>query len=132
MIIGWKQKYLVFFELGNVRGKTLKCLEKVVNGCFGKVASENYQSLIDDFENAWLENYREFYMNFTNKAHILISHVPQVIQRTGKGQFYQSDEVVEAAHAKFDNFWQRYKVIESDKHGENLLECLIDFVTKNI
>ena len=40
--------------------------------------------------------------------------------------------MVEAAHAKFDKFWQRYKVIdvESDKHGENLLECVIDFVTK--
>ena len=79
-------------------------------------------------------NYREFDLNFTNKVHILISHVPQVIQRTGKGLFYQSEEVVEAAHAKFDKFWQRYKVIdvESDKHGENLLECVIDFVTKNI
>ena len=106
----------------------------MVHGCFGKVASENYQSLIDDFENAWLENYREFDMNFTNKAHILISHVPQVIQRTGKGLFYQSEEVVEAAHAKFYKFWQMYKVIdvESDKHGENLLQCVIDFVTKNI
>ena len=95
---------------------------------------ENYQTLIDEFENAWLENYREFDMNLTNKVHVLISHVPQVIQRTGKGLFYQSEEVVEAAHAKFDKFWQRYKVIdvESDKHGENLLECVIDFVTKNI
>ena len=35
---------------------------------------------------------------------------------------------------KFDKFWQRYKVIdvESDKYGENLLQCVIDFVTKNI
>ena len=51
-----------------------------------------------------------------------------------RGLFYQSEEVVEAAHAKFDKFWQRYKVtdVESDKHGENLLQCVIDFVTKNI
>ena len=81
-------------------------------GCFGKVASENYQSLIDDFENVWLENYQEFDMNFTNKAQILISHVPQVIQRRGKWLFYQSEEVVEAAHAKFDKFRQRYEVID--------------------
>ena len=82
---------------------------------------------------AWLENYKEFDMNFTHKAHILISHVPQVIQRTGKGLFYQSEEVVEAAHAKFDKFWQRYKVIdvESDKHGENLLQCVIDFLIRD-
>ena len=67
-------------------------------------------------------------LSFTNKAHILISRVPQVIQRTGKGLIYQSEEVVEAAHAKFDKFWQRYKVtdVESDKHGENLLQSVID------
>ena len=65
--------------------KTLKCFEKVVHGCFGKVASVNYQELIDDFENAWFEIFMEFDLHFTNKAHILISHVPQVIKRTGKG-----------------------------------------------
>ena len=56
------------------------------------------------------------------------------MKKTVTRLFYQSEEVVEAAHAKFDKFWQRYKVIdvESDKHGENLLECVIDFVTKNI
>ena len=37
---------------------------------------------------------------------------------------------------KFDKFWQRYRYkvidVESDKHGENLLQCVINFVTKNI
>ena len=37
----------------------------------------------------------EFDVNFSTKAHILIEHVPQVIQRTGKGLFFQSEEVVE-------------------------------------
>ena len=71
-----------------------------MHGCFGKVASENYQALIDDFENAWFEISMEFDLHFTNKAHILISHVPQVIKRTGKGLFHQSEEV-----AIFDKFW---------------------------
>ena len=58
-------------------------------------------------------------LTFTNKAHIIITHVPQVLQRTGSGLFFQSEEVVEATHSKFDIFWQRYKVIEveSEKHG---------------
>ena len=68
------------------------------------------------------------------KAHILIEHVPQVIQMTGKGLFFQSEEVVEATHSKFDIFWQRFKVIdvESEKHGERLLECVVEFNSKNI
>ena len=76
----------------------------------------------------------KFDIAFTNKAHIIITHVPQVIARTGKGLFYQSEEVVEATHSKFETFWKRYKVldVESEQHGKNLLECLLDFNTKNI
>ena len=72
--------------------------------------------------------WQEFNINFTNKAHIIISHVSQVIERTGRGLYYQSEEVVEATHAKFDTFWRRYKVIvvESEIHGERLLECVLD------
>ena len=68
-------------------------------------------------------------LTFTNKAHIIISHVPQVIA----GLFYQSEEVVEATHSKFETFWKRYKVldVESEQRG-HLLECLLDFNTKNI
>ena len=55
-----------------------------------------------------------------NKAHVIITHVPQVIARTGKGLFYQSEEVVEATHSKFETFWKRYKVldVESEQHGQ--------------
>ena len=71
---------------------------------------------------------------FTNKAHIIISHVPQVIARTGRGLFFQSEEVVEATHSKFETIWKIYRVIdvESDQHGKNLLDCVLDFTTKNV
>ena len=90
--------------------------------------------VINKFENCWYDLKIEFEINFTNKAHIIISHVPQVIERTGRGLFNQSEEVVEAAHAKFDIFWRRYKVldVESESHGDALLNCLNDFNTKNI
>ena len=53
---------------------------------------------------------------------------------SGKGLFYQSEEVVEASHSKFETIWKRYKIldVESKQHGKNLLECLLDFNTKNI
>ena len=90
--------------------------------------------MINKFENCWYEIWNEFDINFTNKAHNIITHVPQVIERTGRGLFNQSEEVVEVAHAKFDIFWRRYKVldVESESHGESLLNCLNDFNTKNI
>ena len=106
---------------------------KVVHSCFGKEAHDNYREQINTFEKWSFEIYMDFDVNFSTKAHILITHVPQVIERTGKGLFFQSEEVVEATHSK-DIFWQRFKVIdvESEKHGERLLECVLEFNTKNI
>ena len=49
-----------------------------------------------EFENCWHAIWQEFNISFTNKAHILKSHVPQVIEITGRGLHYQSDEVMEA------------------------------------
>ena len=105
---------------------TLKAFSKVIHACFGKEADPNYREIISDFENCWFDIFIEFDIAFTNKAHIIISHVPQVIARTGRGLFYQS--------AKFETFWKRYKVldVQSEQHGQNLLECLLDFNTKNI
>ena len=74
---------------------TLKAFSKVIHACFGKEADPNYREIISDFENCWFDIFIEFDIAFTNKAHIIISHVPQVIARTGRGLFYQSEEVVE-------------------------------------
>ena len=73
-------------------------------------------------------------MNFSTKAHILITHVTHFIEMTGKRLFLQLEEVVEATHSKFDIFRQRFKVIEveSEKHGERLMECVVEFNAKNI
>ena len=44
------------------------------------------------------------------------------------------EQVVEASHQIFAVFWDSYKVLdlESEIHGEKLLDCVIDFNTKNI
>ena len=69
-----------------------------------------------------------------NKVHVIIDHVPQAIERTRKGLLGNSEQVVEATHAKFEKFWLKYVVVdlESDIHGERLLECVIDFNSSNI
>ena len=60
--------------------------------------------------------------------------MPQVIKRTGKSLYYSSEQVVEAAHAKFDKLWQRYKVLDLEKesHGKQLLKYVVDFNSKNL
>ena len=47
---------------------------------------------------------------------------------------FAKKQVMEESHKKFAIFWDRYKVLdlESEMHGEHLLNCLIDFNTKNI
>ena len=69
----------------------------------------------------------------TPKYHILVEHVPQVVEKTGKGLQEGSEEVVEATHSKFDKFWARYKVkdLEDPQHGENLLARTSDFNSTN-
>ena len=76
----------------------------------------------------------DFDIKFTNKVHVILEHIPQVIERTGKSLYFSSEQVLEASHAKFDKFWEKYKVLdfERESHGENLLKCVIDFNTKNI
>ena len=65
---------------------------------------------------------------------MIIEHIPQVIERTGKSLYHASEQVVEAADAKFDKIWMRYKVtdLERDAHGEKVLKCEVDFNTKNL
>ena len=64
------------------------------------------------------------------KVHLLIEHLRQVIERTGKSLYFSSEQVVEAAHAKFDKIWQRYKVthLERDSHGDKLRNYVVDLI----
>ena len=43
---------------------------------------------------------------------MIIDHVPQAIERTGKGLLGNSEQVVEATHAKFEKFWSKYVVVD--------------------
>ena len=57
--------------------------------------ARNYKTTIGEIENKWHDILLDFGIHLTNKAHIIITHVPQVIERTGRGLFFQSEEVVE-------------------------------------
>ena len=59
---------------------------------------------------------------------------PEFINRQGKPLSEFSEQVVEAAHQKLDKIWQFYivKMVESDKHGEAFLKCILRFNSMNI
>ena len=65
---------------------------------------------------------------------MIIELIPQVVERTGKGLFFSSEQVVEASHQLFGKFWERYKVLdmESEVYGERFLSCVLDFNTANL
>jgi hypothetical protein len=65
---------------------------------------------------------------------IIMEHIPQVIARTGRSLFLSSEQVLEAAHQKFNIHWERYKVLDLNKpiHGARLLSCVLDFNSLNI
>ena len=120
-------EFLIFVE-------TLEALKNVKEACFGAEAHPDYKEIIKEFESKWEDLYFEHGIWFTNKVHVIIDHVPQAIERTGKGLLGSSEQVVEATHAKFEKFWMKYKVVdlESDSHGDRLLMCVIDFNASNI
>ena len=93
-----------------------------------------YKEDLENFEENAKKLLEEFKVSMTPKYHILIDHVPQVVEKTGRGLQEGSEEVVEATHSKFDRFWARYKVMdfEDPQHGTNLLACTTDFNSTNI
>ena len=83
-------------------------IKEVKDACFGPNLKPNWKASLDNFEKAWYEIYIEFDISFSNKCHVIIEHIPQVIERAGKSLYLSSEQVVEVTHAKFDKFWQRY------------------------
>ena len=83
---------------------------------------------------SWLRLNSDFGIKITPKAHIVMKHIRQKIERSGKSLLQGNEEVVEASHQRFQNFWNQYKFInlDSDTHGKNLLDCVIDMNTSNI
>ena len=72
------EDFLIFSE-------TLDALKNVKISCFGAEAHPDYKERINEFEAKWEELYINHDIWFTNKVHVIIDHVPQAIERTGKG-----------------------------------------------
>ena len=63
---------------------TLRALKDIQEACFKPILKPNWRGAVTRFNNAWQDLYIHFDIWFSNKVHILIQYLPQVIERTGK------------------------------------------------
>ena len=68
--------------------------------------------------------------------HLLLHHVAQYINMTGKPLGYISDQTIEMCHQIVNNRFKKsnyyVKAIDSDKHGENLYKGIMHVNTYNL
>ena len=99
---------------------TFESLDEVKKACFGFVLDDDHKVKTRKMEENWKILYSEFYVDITNKCHVIFDHVEQFIDRFKRplGEF--REQVVEAAHQKINQLWEWYcvKDVESEKHGK--------------
>ena len=75
--------------------------------------SDNYQILCDKFN-----------INITNKAHVIIHHLCDYLNRNDKTLLSSTDQVIEATHSKLDNYLKTHgyyrKITDLPDFGEQL------------
>ena len=64
--------------------ETLRALHDVKEACFKPILKPNWRETITRFKNGWCDLFMDFEIGFSNKVHIIIEHIPQVIERTGR------------------------------------------------
>ena len=92
----------------------------------GRVLKENWKESLASFEENILFLHGKYSLSITPKLHILMDHVGDYIEMTGKPLGYISDQTVEKCHqlvnSRFEKSNYYVKCLESDIHGENLLK----------
>ena len=94
-------------------GTALEQLFKVVHDCFGRDLKDSYMKSIEDFETTYRQlphaKDPEKQLSVTIKVHCIFQHVPETIERTGKGLGVFSAQAFEAVHPDFLETYQRFK-----------------------
>jgi hypothetical protein len=96
-----------------------------MQACFGSNLEPDYRDKIMKFE----RSYNALKLSTTTKVHIMNRHVPEFIQKHGRplGQF--SEQAVEHCHAKFDRFFNCYRIkdIKHTSYLSNLFRAVMHF-----
>lgn len=63
--------------------EVISAFKRVIDTCFGKDSQVGYKNSISNFETKWCELFDTFGVSITNKAHIIMKHITQKIERIG-------------------------------------------------
>ena len=90
----------------------------------GITLDTNYKELIENFLQSFEELHEKFNESYTNKIHIIESHLEHYLNESKKSLGYYSDQMIEAMHAEADkilnNSGYKIKDLDSDICGEKL------------
>ena len=114
----------------------MRDLKEVYRIAHTKDVDPNHREIVKKFENSVMILHKEYKVPITPKLHIIIDHLPEFFDYTGKTLRKRTDQTVESTHSKFDKFVKihNYQVrdVKSDKVGENLLKAVKHFNSYNL
>ena len=115
-----------------------KALNRVVESCFGKKLSPNYERHIFEFRHAFLA--LGVSVTPKPKTHILFRHITDFLKHVGSsgdgpvaGLGVFSEQAFESVHHDFAQTLQHYSVSSSnDKFGQKLLRAVCHYNSQRI
>ena len=113
---------------------TLESFRDVVSSCFGFLLDPYYKDVLARFKENFLALNKEFNVSVTNKIHIILTHVQEFCELTGRALGEFSEQETENAHTVFDETWCRYRVKDSSSGVYHLqyFKAVTDFNSKNV
>ena len=109
-------------------------------GCFSDSLNPEFRALIDayrrDFEA--LQEYCDEVLEGVSfgvswKAHILVCHLPQWLDKHSEGMAKYAEQTAEAIHCDFSKTYKRFKRDESHpEHGKRLLRSAVEYSSRRI
>ena len=109
-------------------------IARVMDSAFGYTLDPNYKDVISKLRESFKVIRWRFAVSETVKMHILMVHVEQFIEMTGRplGEF--SEQSLEDSHSLFQEYWKRFliKDIDSEKYLANYKKCILTLNASNV
>jgi hypothetical protein len=111
-----------------------KDMENMMKSVFGYTLNPNYKDIISRLRNSFEVVHKRFQVPETVKIHIMLVHVEQFIDITGKPLGEYSEQALEDSHSLFHEYWKRFLVkdIDSDIYLERYKKCILSFNASNV
>jgi hypothetical protein len=121
----------------------MKELEKVDKLAAAEYLDKNYRQVIETFKSSWMNLHYKYFdkkgkreLTIPNKVHVIVDHLPDYFDRTGKTLHNISDQTIESVHQLLFKHMVRsnyyVKHAKSKKHSQKALAGLKAFNSYNV